>query len=123
MNISKLFFSISISIIFYSILLQSEDAEQADKTREEYEKVRNLKKLFEGLKVFLSREVPRETLVFVLRCFGAQVSWEETSFPDGRLFPEDDESITHQIVDRPKMNKQFISRFAIRSILKKKCIS
>ena len=97
--------------------MQSENAEQADKTREEYEKVKNLKKLFEGLKVFLSREVPRETLVFVLRCFGAQVSWEETSFPDGRLFSEDDESITHQIVDRPKMNKQFISRFVISLLL------
>ncbi|XP_065200788.1 pescadillo homolog [Planococcus citri] len=92
----------------------SEDAEQADKTREEYEKVKNLKKLFEGLKVFLSREVPRETLVFVLRCFGAQVSWEETSFPNGHLFSENDESITHQIVDRPKMNKQFISRYYVQ---------
>lgn len=72
--------------------------------------MRTLKKLFEGLKVFLNREVPREPLVFALRCFGAQVSWDDTTFPEGATFAETDETITHQIVDRPDLEKQYISR-------------
>lgn len=88
-----------------------ENEEAADKAREEFENVRNLKKMFEGLRVFLNREVPREPLVFALRCFGARVSWDENTFPGLDLFPEDDETITHQIVDRPNMEKQYISRY------------
>ncbi len=65
------------------------------------------------MRVFLSREVPRETLVFVLRCFGAEVSWDRTIFPGDNLFSEEDESITHQIVDRPQITKQYTSRFAL----------
>lgn len=33
-------------------------------------------KLFDGLYFFLSREVPRYTLEFVIRSFGGQVSWQ-----------------------------------------------
>ncbi|XP_026811827.1 pescadillo homolog [Rhopalosiphum maidis] len=90
------------------------DESKAEEARKEYEKVRKLKKLFEGLKVFLNREVPREPLVFALRCFGAQVSWDETTFPEGATFPETDETITHQIVDRPDIEKQYISRYYIQ---------
>ncbi|XP_050530905.1 pescadillo homolog [Daktulosphaira vitifoliae] len=90
------------------------DEAKAEEARKEYEKVRKLKKLFEGLKVFLNREVPREPLVFALRCFGAKVSWDETTFPEGALFPETDETITHQIVDRPDIQKQYISRYYIQ---------
>ncbi|XP_015368503.1 PREDICTED: pescadillo homolog [Diuraphis noxia] len=90
------------------------DESKAEEARKEYEKVRKLKKLFEGLKVFLNREVPREPLVFALRCFGAQVSWDETTFPEGATFPETDETITHQIVDRPDLEKQYISRYYIQ---------
>ncbi|XP_025404888.1 pescadillo homolog [Sipha flava] len=90
------------------------DEAKAEEARKEYEKVRKLKKLFEGLKVFLNREVPREPLVFALRCFGAQVSWDETTFPEGATFAETDETITHQIVDRPDLNKQYISRYYIQ---------
>lgn len=86
------------------------DSELADKTRQKYEEIKNLKKLFEGLKVFLNREVPREPLVFILRCFGAEVSWDNTTFPGSTLFTENDESISHQIVDRPHLEKQYISR-------------
>lgn len=86
------------------------DEAKAEEARKEYEKVRKLKNLFEGLKVFLNREVPREPLVFALRCFGAKVSWDETTFPEGATFSEIDETITHQIVDRPDLEKQYISR-------------
>lgn len=90
------------------------DEAKAEEARKEYEKVRKLKKLFEGLKVFLNREVPREPLVFALRCFGAKVSWDETTFPEGATFPETDETITHQIVDRPDLEKQYISRYYVQ---------
>lgn len=75
----------------------------------EAEKIKKLKTLFKGLKVFLNREVPREPLVFILRCFGAEVSWDKLLFV-GASFDENDETITHHIVDRPNMTKQYISR-------------
>lgn len=77
--------------------------------KEEAAKVKKLKTLFKGLKIFINREVPREPLVFVLRCFGAEVSWDKLLFV-GSTFDEDDESITHHIVDRPSMDKQYLSR-------------
>ena len=80
-----------------------------EKAYVEAEKIRKLTKLFEGLKVFINREIPREPLVFILRCFGAQVSWDKTLFV-GASFDETDETITHHIVDRPSLEKQYISR-------------
>eukprot|EP01132_Coremiostelium_polycephalum_P002010 gene2010-2473_t len=50
--------------------------------------------LFKGLKFFLSREVPRNTMEFVIVAFGGKVSYE------GGGYPEKDGKITHQIVDR-----------------------
>ncbi|CAG9862949.1 unnamed protein product [Phyllotreta striolata] len=87
--------------------------EQQEEIRKELEKVKNLKNLFKGQKFYLNREVPREPLVFVIRCFGGEVSWDKTLFV-GSTFDEDDETITHQIVDRPSMEKQFISRYYIQ---------
>lgn len=89
----------------------------ADKAHKKYEEIKNLQKLFEGLRVFLNREVPRESLVFVLRSCGAEVSWDKTVFPCGALFSEDDETITHQIVDRPQIEKQYISRYFLSRAL------
>lgn len=83
--------------------------ERQEEIRKEMEKIKTLKNLFKGFKFYLNREVPREPLVFVIRCFGGEVSWDKTLFV-GSTFDEDDESITHQIVDRPSMDKQFISR-------------
>jgi len=42
----------------------------------------------------LSREVPRESLEFVIKSFGGKVTWE------GAGVNEENEDITHQIVDR-----------------------
>lgn len=66
--------------------------EATKQLKEQQEKFQNL---FKGLFFFISREVPRELLEFILRSFGAQVSWEgsETVLEDSKL-------ITHQIVDR-----------------------
>ncbi|KAK8971484.1 hypothetical protein KSP40_PGU014285 [Platanthera guangdongensis] len=64
------------------------------------------KSLLKSLKIFLSREVPRESLLFIIPAFGGVVSWEG----DGAPFKETDENITHQIVDRPSIGRKFLSR-------------
>ncbi len=46
---------------------QSEDARAQEASKKEFQETENLKKLFSDCKVFLSREVPREILVFVIR--------------------------------------------------------
>lgn len=53
--------------------------------------------LFNGLVIFINREVPLEFLQFATVSFGAQVGWEG----EGSFFSADDPRITHQIVDRP----------------------
>ncbi|KAJ8918791.1 hypothetical protein NQ315_011075 [Exocentrus adspersus] len=90
-----------------------EDADKIEEAKKEAERIRTLKTLFKGLKFFLNREVPREPLVFIIRCFGGEVSWNKTLFV-GSTFDENDESITHQIVDRPSLEKQYISRYYIQ---------
>jgi len=72
-----------------------------EKRRKEMEELAKLKTLFKGSKVFLNREVPREPLVFMIRAFGGQVSWE-ASLANGATFNEDDKSVTVQICDRPR---------------------
>lgn len=78
--------------------------------RKDIERTRKVKSLFKGVKVFVNREVPREPIVFCIRALGGQVSWDKMLFV-GATYDEDDETITHQIVDRPSMDKQYISRF------------
>ncbi|KAJ4432693.1 hypothetical protein ANN_21316 [Periplaneta americana] len=46
-------------------------------------------------------------------CFGGEVSWDKLLFV-GATFNESDETITHQIVDRPSMEKQYISRYYVQ---------
>uniref|UniRef100_A0A3B4GI53 Pescadillo homolog n=1 Tax=Pundamilia nyererei TaxID=303518 RepID=A0A3B4GI53_9CICH len=72
------------------------------------------KKLFEGLKFYLNREVPRESLAFVIRnVHGSQVSWDK-SVCIGSTYDVTDETITHQIIDRPSVGKQYINRYYIQ---------
>lgn len=86
-----------------------QDAEKIEEAKKEAERTKKLKVLFKDLKFYLNREVPREPLVFIIRCCGGEVSWDKTLFV-GSTFDENDESITHQIVDRTSMEKQYISR-------------
>ncbi|KAG7263409.1 hypothetical protein CRUP_007415 [Coryphaenoides rupestris] len=90
-----------------------EDVEQMEAREKERMEQEAQKKLFEGLKFFLNREVPRESLAFILRCFGAQVSWDK-SLCIGGAYDVTDESITHHVVDRPDMDKQYINRYYIQ---------
>ncbi|KAL6994392.1 hypothetical protein U1Q18_012497 [Sarracenia purpurea var. burkii] len=80
-----------------------EDASIEDADDEE---TKECKTLFKNVKFFLSREVPRESLLFVIPAFGGVVSWEG----EGAPFNESDQSITHQIVDRPTQGRRFLSR-------------
>lgn len=54
------------------------------------------KNLFSKCVFFLSREVPKESLEFVIRSFGGQVSWDGEHAP----YDADDARITHYIIDR-----------------------
>ncbi|KAJ3688184.1 hypothetical protein LUZ61_017348 [Rhynchospora tenuis] len=68
------------------------------------------KTLFKNLKFFLSREVPREALLFIIPAFGGVVSWEG----EGAPFEETDEEIAYQIVDRPTQGHKFLSRHYVQ---------
>ncbi|XP_032676556.1 pescadillo homolog [Odontomachus brunneus] len=89
------------------------DSTKIEAARMEVEKIRKLKTLFKGKKIFINREVPREPLVFIIRCFGGEVSWDKLLFI-GSTFDEKDETITHQIVDRSQMDKQYMSRYYVQ---------
>jgi pescadillo protein len=57
-------------------------------------------KLFAPYVIFLSLGTPRSLLEFIIRSFGGRVGWPAT-VGSGSPFAEDDERITHIIVDRP----------------------
>ena len=79
----------------------SNNADATEEAKKEIEKLKKLQILFKNTKIFLNREVPRESLVFMIRAFGGQVSWDSNVAP-GATFNEDDPKITHQICDRPR---------------------
>ncbi|EDW28484.1 GL19215 [Drosophila persimilis] len=91
------------------LLEQDGDSKRIIKMKQEAQEVSRLRTLFKGLKFFINREVPREPLVILIRSFGGKVSWDASVFP-GATFAENDETITHQIVDRPSLSTQYISR-------------
>ncbi|CAC5403274.1 PES1 [Mytilus coruscus] len=91
----------------------TDDPDRIEQVKVEAEKLKKLQNLFKGLKFYLSREVPRETLVFLIRSFGGEVSWCNTVCV-GATYSEDDETITHQIVDRTEMPNQYLSRYYIQ---------
>lgn len=62
--------------------------------------------LFDRCVVYLSREVPKFSLEFVIKAFGGKVGWDATLGQDSP-FKEDDPRITHQICDRPVVQQKF----------------
>lgn len=58
--------------MFSSMLFRQEDMEKMETMEKEQKLIEAQKKLFQGLKFFLNREVPRESLAFVIRW----VEWE-----------------------------------------------
>lgn len=95
--------------------LEESERPATDKDNEKMtvQQVLALENLFSEVKVFLSREVPRESLTFVIRSFGGEVSWDERLFP-GATFSEDDSSITHQIVDRTELLERRLDRIYVQ---------
>ncbi|XP_072244091.1 pescadillo [Leuresthes tenuis] len=92
---------------------EGEDVEKMEAREKEHKQLEAQKKLFEGLKFFLNREVPRESLAFAIRCFGGEVSWDK-SVCIGSKYDVTDETITHQIADRPNVDKQYMNRYYIQ---------
>jgi len=90
-----------------------DDPTKLDEMKQEAERIKKHKNLFKGLKFYINREIPREPVVFTIRCFGGEVSWDKLLFV-GATFDESDESITHQIVDRPSIGKHYISRYYVQ---------
>lgn len=68
---------------------------------------RKQEKVYQGLfsrcHFWLSSEVPRESLEFVIKCFGGKVSWEG----NGNI---DSKKITHHVTDRPNFDAKYITR-------------
>merc|ERR1712241_222769 len=98
-----------------NISIGTEDPSKVEEAREEAAKVKNLQSLFKNMKFFLSREIPREPLVFMIRSFGGEVSWDNTAAP-GSTYHVDDTSVTHQICDRPRdsIDMKHINRFYVQ---------
>jgi len=63
------------------------------------------KRLFAGYTFFLSREVPRGYIELICLAFGGRVGWEGSNSPVSASDP----SITHHIVDRPRLPSSFES--------------
>lgn len=61
--------------------------------------------LFSPYTFWLSRETSRPIFEFLVRSFGGRIGWPATS-GSGSPFEEDDESITHVIIDRPLVVKE-----------------
>ncbi|XP_068227154.1 pescadillo [Palaemon carinicauda] len=93
--------------------LLEESVQNVKRAMEEEEKLNKFKNLFQNLKFFLGRETNMESLTFVIRSFGGKVSWDE-SVAEGSLYPESDETITHQIVDRPDVERKYLSRYYVQ---------
>jgi pescadillo protein len=61
------------------------------------------KRLFTGLTFFISREVPKGYLELICLAYGGKVGWEGNDSPIGVKDP----TITHHIVDRPKLPSSY----------------
>ena len=97
------------------LFLGGEGSEKMEAAKKEAEQIKKLQTFFKGLKFFLGREIPREPLVFMIRAFGGEASWDATVAP-GSTYEIDDKSITHQICDRPRdtVDMKHVDRFYIQ---------
>ncbi|CCG84785.1 protein of unknown function [Taphrina deformans PYCC 5710] len=65
--------------------------------------------LLSNFTFYLSREVPRYSLEFVIKAFGGKVAWDAI-LGAGSPLVESDGSITHHVCDRPKQEKKYQGR-------------
>ncbi|KAM0943637.1 putative BRCT domain-containing protein [Dioscorea sansibarensis] len=71
---------------------------------------KDCKCLFKNMKFFLSREVPRESLLFVIPAFGGVVSWDG----DGSPFSEADEISRIRLLIGQSQGHLFLSRVYVQ---------
>jgi len=77
------------------------EGDEINKKRKELSVYENL---FLKCHFWLSREVPRESMEFVIKSFGGKVSWDGNG-------TENDETITHNVVDRDQLvSKRLLTR-------------
>ncbi|CAF1481979.1 unnamed protein product [Rotaria magnacalcarata] len=81
--------------------------------RKKEEEAKTLQKLFSKCKFFISREVPREMFAFAIRACGGDVSWDKTMCA-GASYDVSDQSITHQLIDRPKLHEMAVNRVYVQ---------
>jgi len=77
--------------------------------------------LFKNCLFWISREVPKESLEFIIKSFGGQVAWSGEGSP---IDDENNETITHHIIDRGNVvNNPIISRDYIQPQYVYDCIN
>eukprot|EP00854_Cymbomonas_tetramitiformis_P014699 gene14699-17367_t len=84
------------------VVIRDEHGQESQETHEEDE----CGNLFKGLVFYLGRETNRESLGFVIQCFGGKAGWEG----EGSPIEGSDPSITHSVSDRPNKGHRFLSR-------------
>ena len=97
-----------------------EGGEAMEAARVEAEARERQGKLFQGLRFFLGREVPREPLVFMVRAVGGEVSWDATVAP-GATYAASDPTITHQVSKRSVIIP-FFTTFTLLGLYVTDCI-
>ena len=85
---------------------EEEEATVFQSNNPEAEKLSEFQNLFSGFVFFLSRETPKESLEFVIRSFGGEVTWQGEFAP----YPESSEKITHHVIDRDIIPKKVHGR-------------
>jgi len=83
------------------------EVSETDKLIKETQLRAEFQKLFENCVFYLSREVPKYSLEFIIKAFGGKVGWD-SSVSIGSTLDENDPSITHYICDRPKQGHIFL---------------
>lgn len=77
---------------------KSLDATEADQPAQQTDE--ELTSIYSNYYFYLSREVTRPTLEFIIRSFGGQVGWDAV-LGAGSPYNIDDPRITHHVIDRP----------------------
>ncbi|KAK8803499.1 hypothetical protein WA158_001193 [Blastocystis sp. Blastoise] len=82
------------------------DNEEAKALIKKEKEIKRFTNLFGGLVFFICREVPRESVEFIVRCFGGEVGWQG----EGSPYSYSDSRITHVIMDRPNIINKIDNR-------------
>ncbi|KAI9297816.1 hypothetical protein K502DRAFT_336854 [Neoconidiobolus thromboides FSU 785] len=90
-----------------------EDSNQVLKALNDRNQMSSFQALFANQKFYLSREVPKNSLEFVIESFGGQVGWDST-IAGGSPYKEDNPKITYQVTDRPVIPNRRTDRIYVQ---------